>query len=300
MPARLRKPISPTSVSLVTQLEDRVSSIRQFAVTSSFEEAGRLAYPQAAQTVEYNSPPGKPLEKTLQNMLSPFFKEFKMHQVRIHWNAFLVDRWKALGKEIMLEWEETHAQSYGYDVYFEASPNQLRDEEFLPLLFHHLEHIRQYVKLGESLENFGGQYFMQYENAGKLYAQNLMEQDAIIIAEKLRRSLRFVVSIQNNTPDTLMFNFSWANIDISQWLPQQLLKEKKVILTSARSSSFQISFPCGEQTCRGTLTTRPFLGEGQPGSENAEQYVFRLSDGILNLEMAENVQSPAPIVLLKK
>jgi len=137
-------------------------------------EAGKKLYPIAAGTMLARNPPEvfppTPVPPEYRQALEPHFGRF-LDNVRFHWDAELLDALEVppFGRITLTG---ADAQTFGYDVYFRPGKREL------PLVAHELVHVQQFVSRGESLSNFGRDYFRGFFEGKLKYEKNPMEKEA--------------------------------------------------------------------------------------------------------------------------
>ncbi len=140
---------------------------------ASWGEAGKVLYPEAATEMFGRNPQVSFLSESQQAALRPVYGDL-VRKVRIHWGSRLMDQY---GNGIFkVDFEFAKAQTYGYDIYVRAPKDSISWYDQTMLIAHELTHVRQFEQRGESLANFGRDYFNDLFSYG--YDNSPMEKEA--------------------------------------------------------------------------------------------------------------------------
>jgi len=142
---------------------------------SAWGTAGRAGYPAAAEAMK-----AKNAGRSAQG-LSPLHKRLLkarygniVDNVRVIYNATMMEKWCGAGECVQIGGTESAAQTYGNNVYVVGPERPINLNQFL-LLAHELKHVQQ--QKGR-LDTFGYDYFKAYKQAGQNYENNRMEKEA--------------------------------------------------------------------------------------------------------------------------
>lgn len=171
-------PLANKAIDIEYSSESLAEKLGQGKVPKKYAEAawgkvGAGGYQAAAQWMAVHNGPGQGLDEIQKQYLRPHFGDL-VDRVEIVYNATLPDEWVAAS--FRLNFGKSNAQVYGHRIYVKSTYKE-RDYKQLILLAHELVHVHQYEELG-SLNQFGYQYFKEYERAGQSYKHNSMEQEA--------------------------------------------------------------------------------------------------------------------------
>jgi hypothetical protein len=137
--------------------------------------SGALMMPFAAQVAASRNPAGQPLTSQQKKYLRPDFGDL-VDQVRVNYNAKLLDRWSNGDREVHVGEVDAAAQAFCDRIYIRAD-HQPQDTAQLVLLAHELTHFQQCLQQG-GIQKFGTSYFAAYQQAKQDYASNQFEQAA--------------------------------------------------------------------------------------------------------------------------
>ena len=172
--------------------EEVVIALNGEASEELWGESGRFAYIGAAEIMQTRSPDGELLNEAYKAHLRPYFGGL-VDRIIIHWNVSPLDVWTAsnftglegLSKqlknkklEIKIGRPETQGQTYGYHIYIRGKATDDTFRNRLLLTGHEVGHSHQFVELGESLGNFGYEYFKEFKKANQEYEKNKLEIEA--------------------------------------------------------------------------------------------------------------------------
>jgi hypothetical protein len=132
-------------------------------------EAGRGGYPVAATSMASRNPLFERIDPEQMDFLGRFFDVGFLSQLRIHYNASLMDMVGVQPFIMNLLNSQTGGQTYGDDIYI-PGPKHSPDCGQYALLAHEIQHSVQARSLG-GYHGFGYEYFYQYKQAGMNYNQ---------------------------------------------------------------------------------------------------------------------------------
>jgi hypothetical protein len=126
--------------------------------------------------------------------LRPDFGDL-VDQVRVNYNAKLLDRWSNGDREVHVGEVDAAAQAFCDRIYIRAD-HQPQDTAQLVLLAHELTHFQQCLQQG-GLQKFGASYFAAYQQASQDYASNHFEQAARTQEKQFIKNLCQQINCQN-------------------------------------------------------------------------------------------------------
>jgi hypothetical protein len=146
-------------------------------------EFGRRAYPAAAAIQLQRYPNSRTLSTAFRSALAAnkLYGDIDLSRVFVHWGARPINEWTVGGKTVDMLMKGTVGQTFGYDIYLIYPYMSPMDGIRVEKLVHELTHVRQYVRLRSSLENFGYYYFRDYRRANNDYYNNAMEAEAFAV-----------------------------------------------------------------------------------------------------------------------
>jgi hypothetical protein len=122
--------------------------------------------------------PEEAIPRIDRQVLRKYYGDLVDH-VSVFWGADPLNHWDAIGNySVDLGGEEASAQTYGHRIYVRYPRENLSDHDRLEILAHELVHAQQYDRFGQSLSEFGYQYFREYKRANQDYRNNKLEQEA--------------------------------------------------------------------------------------------------------------------------
>ncbi|MBD1936707.1 DUF4157 domain-containing protein [Microcoleus sp. FACHB-68] len=171
-------PLAHNSIDIEYSSETLAVKLGKGKVPKKYSEAawgkvGAGGYQAAAQWMTANNGKGQPLDEIQKEYLRPHFGDL-VDRVDVIYNATLLDEWAAAS--LRLNFGKSNAQVYGDKIYVKSAYKRGNVKQLI-LLAHELVHVKQYENLG-SLNEFGYEYFKEYERAGQSYRHNIMEREA--------------------------------------------------------------------------------------------------------------------------
>lgn len=171
-------PLANKSVDLEYSSNNLAVKLGKGTVPKKYSEAawgkvGAGGYQAAAQWMIAHNGKGQPLDEIQKHYLRPHFGDL-VDRVDVIYNATLLDEWVAAS--FRLNFGRSNAQVYGNKIYVKSDYKRGSVKQLI-LLAHELVHVQQYERLG-SLNEFGYEYFKEYERAGQSYRHNIMEREA--------------------------------------------------------------------------------------------------------------------------
>ena len=180
---------------------------------------GRLGFPIAAGIMQARNAnrPHESLSTSDKAVLRPAFGSL-VDRVTIVWGTEPLDS-VTFGPYSVKS--DTTAQTFGLAIYVKYPRENLSDAERISIETHELTHAQQYVRFGESLGEFGYQYFLNYKKANQNYRDNSLEveayrQESTLTSKELQSyASQFgtklaVISFTNPTEVPVTFSFRWS------------------------------------------------------------------------------------------
>lgn len=231
---------------------------------------GELSYPLAAQEMYRRNPLGFGLTPTQKSYLRPYFGNL-VDRVTIHYNSLLLTEIgmptipQASDKKISIG--NTIGQTFGLNIYL-SEPYKTNFQQ-LALIAHELVHSRQYEQRGSSLVLFGKEYFEKYEDAGKTYEGNVMEQEAYTLQYQFIENDCASKNFSGFCPEGTSlsaydYDYVAASNVISFSLAGELPEQKEAVPVSLSQSDQQKLTNIFAPACTATYDPSPYR-PGTPG-----------------------------------
>lgn len=170
---------------------------------SAFGEAARALYTEAAHTMGRRSE-GKykrGLTFDEKSILHPLYGDL-VDRVTVHFSTPPLDKGHIGNYTFSWSGVYTGAQTFGYHIYFRDSRSIVLNnfEDYALTLGHELMHSRQYEQRGKNISRFGQDYIKAWCEAGREYAANPMEKEAVALEYKINRKIKTYLPIKNTVP----------------------------------------------------------------------------------------------------